>query len=48
MEVLSGVDPQDSVVVNPPDSITDGISVRIAPSPQDQGAAALQTRDKKS
>jgi RND family efflux transporter MFP subunit len=31
VEVLSGVDPGDTLVVNPPDSITDGMQVRIAP-----------------
>jgi RND family efflux transporter MFP subunit len=31
VEILSGVDPQDTVVVNPPDSITDGIAVHSAP-----------------
>ena len=30
VEVLSGVDPGDTLVVNPPDSITDGLQVRIA------------------
>jgi RND family efflux transporter MFP subunit len=35
VEIVAGIDPQDSVVVNPPDSITDGITVRIAqPPPQ--------------
>jgi RND family efflux transporter MFP subunit len=43
VEVLSGLDPQDQLVVNPPDSITDGIAVKVAPPPaqgnpsQDQG-----------
>jgi len=41
IEVLSGLDPGDAVVVNPPDSITDGAPVRIAPpppaGPQDKG-----------
>ncbi len=31
IEVLSGIDAGDEVVVNPPDSITDGVPVRIAP-----------------
>lgn len=31
IEVLRGVDPDDAVVVNPPDSIEDGMPVRIAP-----------------
>jgi len=33
IEVLNGVDQNDVVVVNPPDSITDGLPVRIAPTP---------------
>jgi hypothetical protein len=33
IEVLNGVDQNDVVVVNPPDSITDGVPVRIAPPP---------------
>jgi RND family efflux transporter MFP subunit len=31
IEILDGVDPQDNIVVNPSDSIEDGLSVRIAP-----------------
>jgi RND family efflux transporter MFP subunit len=33
IEVLDGIDAQDSIVVNPSDSIEDGIAVRIAPPP---------------
>jgi RND family efflux transporter MFP subunit len=33
VEVLSGIDPADTLVLNPPDSITDGMQVRIAPQP---------------
>lgn len=33
VEVLSGLDPQDSVVLNPPDSISDGITVRVTQPP---------------
>jgi RND family efflux transporter MFP subunit len=33
IEVLSGVDQNDVVVINPPDSITDGLPVRIVPPP---------------
>jgi RND family efflux transporter MFP subunit len=33
IEVLSGLAPNEVVVLNPPDSITDGIEVRIAPPP---------------
>jgi len=36
VEVLDGVDQNDIVVVNPPDSIVDGIPVRIAPPPPAQ------------
>jgi RND family efflux transporter MFP subunit len=32
IEVLSGLAPNEVVVLNPPDSITDGVEVRIAPS----------------
>jgi len=28
--VLSGVEPDDTLIVNPPDSISDGMQVRIA------------------
>src|SRR5665213_3066385 len=34
IEVLDGVDQNDAVVVNPPDSVTDGLPVRIAPPPE--------------
>jgi RND family efflux transporter MFP subunit len=36
IEVLDGLDRNDVVVVNPPDSITDGTAVRIAPAPAQQ------------
>src|SRR5580704_11393785 len=36
VEVLSGLDAQDRVVVNPPDSVTDGMTVRIAKPPQNK------------
>lgn len=39
IEVLHGLDPDDAVVVNPPDSIEDGMQVRIASPPPDQGSA---------
>ncbi|HEY0748261.1 MAG TPA: efflux RND transporter periplasmic adaptor subunit [Steroidobacteraceae bacterium] len=38
IEVLDGIDPQDDIVVNPSDSIEDGLEVRVAP-PQQQDAA---------
>jgi RND family efflux transporter MFP subunit len=31
LEVLSGVEESDTLIVNPPDSITDGMQVRVAP-----------------
>jgi len=34
--VLSGIEADDRVVVNPPDSITDGASVRIVDAPAGQ------------
>ena len=39
IEILDGLGADDRVVVNPPDSIEDGLKVRIAPSPsqKDQG-----------
>jgi RND family efflux transporter MFP subunit len=33
IEVLSGLDPNDRIVVNPPDSITNGAAVRVAAPP---------------
>jgi hypothetical protein len=30
IEILSGIGPDDKVIVNPPDSLTDGVVVRIA------------------
>ena len=33
IEVLSGLEPNEMVVLNPPDSITDGVTVKIAPPP---------------
>jgi multidrug efflux pump subunit AcrA (membrane-fusion protein) len=37
IEVLSGIEPNDRVVLNPPDSLTDGVLVRIAAPPADHG-----------
>jgi RND family efflux transporter MFP subunit len=33
VEILTGLAPEDHVVINPPDSIADGVRVRIAPPP---------------
>jgi membrane fusion protein, multidrug efflux system len=34
IEVLSGIDPQDRLVLNPPDSIVSGMAVRVAEAVQ--------------
>jgi RND family efflux transporter MFP subunit len=34
IEILSGIDPDDDIVVNPSDSIEDGLTVRLAPPPK--------------
>jgi RND family efflux transporter MFP subunit len=49
IEVLDGLDAQDKVIVNPPDSVIDGLHVRIAPPapPKQQGPSANQTPDQK-
>ena len=39
IEVLHGLDPDDAVVVNPPDSIEEGMQVRIASPPSGQSGA---------
>jgi RND family efflux transporter MFP subunit len=38
VEVLTGIAPGDRVVINPPDSIADGVHVRIAPPPPENPA----------
>jgi RND family efflux transporter MFP subunit len=45
IEVLSGLNPDDAVVINPPDSIVDGATVRVTSSPPVQApkAAAKST-----
>ena len=41
VEVLAGIGPNDTLVVNPPDSIADGVQVRIQPAqPQQSDVAA--------
>jgi RND family efflux transporter MFP subunit len=45
IEILTGIERDDQVVVNPPDSIQDGVPVRIAPPPpktQDPGKPPAQ------
>ena len=42
LEVLAGIEPDDILVVNPPDSIADGVQVRIQPEqPQQSGGVAV-------
>ena len=36
IEVLSGITPDDLVVLNPPDSLTDGVPVKVAAPPSEQ------------
>ena len=43
IEILSGLAPGDAVIVNPPDSLTDGVSVRIAPPPSSQSKDKSKT-----
>jgi hypothetical protein len=33
IEILSGVEPDEVVILNPPDSLTDGVLVRISAPP---------------
>jgi RND family efflux transporter MFP subunit len=40
IEILSGLGPDDAVVVNPPDSIVDGATVRVTSSPSVQAPKA--------
>jgi RND family efflux transporter MFP subunit len=44
LEILEGISAADDVVLNPPDSITDGVQVRIAPPPPPKDAG----QDKKA
>ena len=40
IEVLSGLGPDDAVVINPPDSIVDGSTVRVSSPPPVQAPKA--------
>jgi RND family efflux transporter MFP subunit len=42
LEILSGVAPNDSIVVNPPDSISDGMAVAVQAEPAQVGAPTQQ------
>jgi RND family efflux transporter MFP subunit len=46
IEVLNGLDPNDDVVVNPSDSIEDGMPVRIAPPKQNKDDGQSGGREK--
>jgi RND family efflux transporter MFP subunit len=43
IEILSGVEPDEVVILNPPDSLTDGVLVRIASPPPDQAKDKSKT-----
>jgi RND family efflux transporter MFP subunit len=47
IEVLDGIDAKDDIVVNPSDSIEDGLPVRIAPPPQKSNSGDTQQGDSK-
>ncbi len=48
IEVLDGLDAQDDVIVNPSDSIDEGIPVEIAPPKQDSDHGDDKKGDKSS
>ena len=39
VEVLAGIEENDTLILNPPDSIADGTPVRVQPAPPQPGAA---------
>jgi RND family efflux transporter MFP subunit len=43
IEILSGLEPDEVVILNPPDSLTDGVLVRIASPPPDQSKDKSKT-----
>jgi RND family efflux transporter MFP subunit len=43
IEILSGLEPDEVVILNPPDSLTDGVLVRISPAPPDQAKDKSKT-----
>jgi len=43
IEILSGLEPDEVVILNPPDSLTDGVLVRIASPPPDQAKDKSKT-----
>jgi hypothetical protein len=40
VEVLAGIGPNDTLILNPPDSIADGTPVRIQPQQPQRGTLA--------
>ncbi len=38
IEIIQGLNPQDNVILSPPDSLTDGVNVRVAGSPAEKVA----------
>jgi RND family efflux transporter MFP subunit len=48
IEILGGLTTDDQVVVNPPDSVEDGIKVKIAPPDSDKGKDDKGGKDQKS
>jgi RND family efflux transporter MFP subunit len=43
IEILSGLEPDEVVILNPPDSLTDGVLVRISSAPPDQAKDKSKT-----
>ncbi len=43
IEILSGLEPDEVVILNPPDSLTDGVQVRISSPPPDQAKDKSKT-----
>jgi RND family efflux transporter MFP subunit len=48
IEILDGIDEQDNIVVNPSDSIEDGLAVRIAPPPNQSKKSDSNSGDSKN
>jgi RND family efflux transporter MFP subunit len=48
IEVLAGIEPNDQVVLNPPDSIAEGAVVRIAGSPEEEVASTRAAQQRRA
>ena len=48
IEVLSGISPDDRIIINPPDSITEGITVRVVDAPKEPARDAAAKAGKSS